>query len=71
MSWATKVTTEVDWGSTHLMHARLSPRACLCLIFVLPTCVYPEAGAVELAHVEVEANDGEHEDGKKEQQANL
>lgn len=53
------------------MHARLSPRACLCLIFVLPTCVYPEAGAVELAHVEVEANDGEHEDGKKEQQANL
>lgn len=35
------------------------------------TRVIPEAGAVELAHVEVQADDGEHEDGKEEQQANL
>lgn len=32
----------------------------------LLTCVIPEAGAVEFAHVEVEANDGKHEDGKEE-----
>lgn len=35
------------------------------------TSVVSEAGTVELAHVEVQANDGKHEDGKEEQQANL
>lgn len=35
------------------------------------TCVYPEAGGVELSHVKLHANDGEHDDGKEEQQANL
>lgn len=35
------------------------------------TSVYPEAGGVELSHVKLHANDGEHDDGKEEQQANL
>ena len=48
-----------------------TPRTCLSLVLLLLTCVYPEAGAMELAHVEVEADDGEHEDGEEEQQADL
>lgn len=40
-------------------------------ILLVLTCVRSEAGPMELAHVEVQANDGEHEDGEEEQQANL
>lgn len=35
------------------------------------TCAVGETGLVEFAHVELEANDGEHEDGKEEQQPDL
>lgn len=45
----------------------LKPRTCSSLVLILLTCVYPEAGAMEFAHVEVEADDGEHEDGEEEQ----
>lgn len=36
-----------------------------------PTCVIVKAGRVEFAHVELQANDGEHEDGEEQKQANL
>lgn len=51
--------------------AIITPKTCLSLVLLLLTCVYPEASAMEFAHVEVKANDGKHEDGKEEQQANL
>lgn len=35
------------------------------------TCVIVKAGCVEFAHVELQADDGEHEDGKEKKQANL
>lgn len=35
------------------------------------TCAVGETSLVEFAHVELEANDGEHEDGEKEKQPNL
>lgn len=35
------------------------------------TCAVGETGLVEFAHVELQANDGEHEDGKEEEQPNL
>ena len=35
------------------------------------TCVFVIAGGVELPHVELQADDGEHEDGYEEQQADL
>lgn len=35
------------------------------------TCAVGETSLVEFAHVELEANDGEHEDGEKEQQPDL
>lgn len=35
------------------------------------TCAVGETGLVEFAHVELETNDGEHEDGKEEEQADL
>lgn len=35
------------------------------------TGVDPEARAVELSHVEVQADDGEHEDGEEEQESDL
>lgn len=44
---------------------------CSWSLSLLLTRVCLEAGAVELAHVKVEADDGEHEDGEKEQQADL
>lgn len=43
------------------------PSTCSSLVLLLFTCVYPEAGAMELAHVEVEADDGKHEDGEEKQ----
>ncbi len=41
----------------------------ICDFFL--TCDFVEAGGVELSHVELQADDGEHEDGHKQQQANL
>lgn len=35
------------------------------------TCVIVKAGFVEFAHVELQADDGKHEDGEEKQQANL
>ena len=35
------------------------------------TCVDPEAGAVEFAHVEFHTDDCEHDNGKEEQEADL
>jgi hypothetical protein len=35
------------------------------------TSVFVETGVVELPHVEVQADDGEHEDGKEEEHADL
>lgn len=35
------------------------------------TCAVGETGLVEFAHVELEANDGKHEDGEEEKQPNL
>lgn len=35
------------------------------------TCAVGEAGFMEFAHIELEADDGEHEDGKEEQQPDL
>lgn len=35
------------------------------------TSIVPEAGTMELAHVEVQTNDGKHEDCKEKQQADL
>lgn len=35
------------------------------------TCAVGETGFVELSHVELQANDGEHKDGEEEKQANL
>lgn len=35
------------------------------------TCEFVVAGGVELSHVELQANDGEHEDGHEQQQADL
>ncbi|TNN83485.1 hypothetical protein EYF80_006466 [Liparis tanakae] len=35
------------------------------------TCVIVKAGCVEFAHVELQADDGEHEDGKEKKQADL
>ena len=37
----------------------------------MPTGVIPEAGPVKLAHVKVQADNGEHEDRKKQQHAYL
>ena len=37
----------------------------------LHTGVFVVAGGVELPHVELQADDGEHEDGHEEQQADL
>lgn len=36
-----------------------------------PTRIDPEARFVELPHVEVQADDGEHEDGEEEQKPDL
>lgn len=38
---------------------------------IVHTCISPEAGPVELAHVKVQADDGEHEDSKEEQHTDL
>lgn len=35
------------------------------------TCAVGETGLMEFAHIEFEADDGKHEDGKEEQQPNL
>lgn len=35
------------------------------------TSVGPEAGVVKFAHVELNPDDGEHDDGEEEQEANL
>ena len=35
------------------------------------TCVVVVTGTVELAHVEFQADDGEHEDGHEQQKADL
>lgn len=40
-----------------------------CTHFV--TCVIVKAGFVEFAHVELQADDGKHEDGEEKKQANL
>lgn len=38
---------------------------------LLLTRVYPEAGTMEPSHVEIKADDGEHENCKEEQQTYL
>lgn len=38
---------------------------------IVHTCISPEAGPVELAHVKVQADDCEHEYSEEEQHANL
>lgn len=35
------------------------------------TCIHIKAGVVEFAHVELDTDDGKHDDGKEEQQSNL
>lgn len=35
------------------------------------TSVYPEAGGVEFAHVKLHSDDGKHDDGEEQQEANL
>lgn len=46
------------------------PKKHISCHFLL-TCNFIIAGFVEFSHVEFQANDGKHEDGHKQQQANL
>lgn len=40
-------------------------------LLLVRTCVIVKAGPVEFAYVELQANDGKHEDGKEKEEANL
>lgn len=40
-----------------------------CIVFL--TSVFIVTGSVEFSHVELQADDGEHEDGHEQEQANL
>lgn len=51
--------------------ALTSPRALFSVFFSCLTCDFIVAGLVELPHVEIQSNDGEHEDGHEQQQADL
>lgn len=46
-------------------------RCHLYILFLFPTCDFVVAGLVELSHVELKADDGEHEDGHEQKQADL